>query len=62
VGSGSPIAKVEARLDGGAWKPLPKQSWGTYADDLHAPGGTKVQFRATSSTGATALSAIHTWT
>ncbi|MHB1260265.1 MAG: hypothetical protein ACYC2H_00975 [Thermoplasmatota archaeon] len=62
VGSSSSISKVEARLDGGVWKPLPKQSWGTYADDLHAPGGTKVQFRATSWSGATALSGVYTWT
>jgi hypothetical protein len=62
VSSSSAIAKVEARLDGGAWQALPKDSWGTYADDLHAPDGTKVVFRATSSAGATAYSGTYTWT
>jgi hypothetical protein len=56
------IAKVEARLDGGAWTALPKDSWGTYADSLHAPNGTQVQFRATATSGATSLSPTVAWT
>jgi hypothetical protein len=62
VSSSSAISKVEARLNGGSWIVLPKTSWGTYADDLHAPNGTQVTFRATSSSGATATSSTYTWT
>jgi len=62
VSSTSAIAKVEASLNGGAWTALPKDSWGTYAASLHAPNGTVVQFRATSTAGGTALSAKVTWT
>jgi hypothetical protein len=62
VSSSSAIAKVEARLGSGSWTALPKTSWGTYADDLHAPGGTQVTFRATSTGGATATSPTYTWT
>jgi hypothetical protein len=62
VSSGQGVAKVEARLNGGSWVVLPKDSWGTWAASLHAPGGTQVQFRATSTSGATALSGVTTWT
>jgi hypothetical protein len=62
VTSSQAIAKVEARLDGGAWTALPKDSWGTYADSLHAPNGTQVQFRATATSGATSLSPTVAWT
>ena len=62
VSSSAAIAKVEVRLNGGSWVTLPKASWGNYADDLHAPNGTQVTFRATSTSGATATSAAYTWT
>jgi hypothetical protein len=62
VDSGQGIAKVEARLNYGSWVTLPKTSWGSYADDLHAPNGTPVQFRATSTSGAVATSGTYTWT
>jgi hypothetical protein len=62
VSSSSAIAKVEVRRDGGAWSLLPRTSWGTYADDLHAPNGTQVVFRATNTAGATATSPTYTWT
>jgi hypothetical protein len=62
VSSSSVISKVEARLNGGPWTALPKTSWGTYASDLHAPDGTQVVFRATSSTGAIATSSSYAWT
>jgi hypothetical protein len=61
VSSSSTVVKVEARRDGGSWVALPKTSWGTWADDLHAPDGTQVVFRAVSSTGATATSTPYTW-
>jgi hypothetical protein len=62
VSSGQGIAKVEARLNYGSWVTLPKDDWGTYAAGLHAPNGTPVQFRATSTSGATATSATTVWT
>jgi hypothetical protein len=61
VSSGTAISKVEVRLNGGSWAALPKTSWGTYAKDLHAPDGTQVVFRATSTSGSTATSPTYTW-
>jgi outer membrane protein W len=56
------VAKVEAKVGSGSWTVLAKQDWGTYAKSIHAPNGSLVTFRATSSTGATATSAATTWT
>ena len=55
------LAGVDARTNGGAWTPLGKTSWGSYAKSMAAPSGTKVEFRARDANGAT--SAIHgaTW-
>lgn len=59
--SGStPIASVSVRVDGGAWVPVTKHSWG-YGVSVHAPPGSQVQFRATATDGASALSAVKTW-
>lgn len=55
------LGKVEVQLNGGPWTLLPRTSWGTYAASLHAPDGTAVQFRATSTAGATALSGPLAW-
>jgi thermitase len=60
VSSASTIAKVEVRLNSGAWTVLPKTDWGTYAKSLNVPTGTQVVFRATNGGGATALSATYT--
>lgn len=57
----SPINSVDARLNGGAWTTLPATSWGTYAKSLHAAKGTVVEFRATSTSGASVISAAYTW-
>lgn len=62
VAANHPLAKVEARLNGGAWQDLPPTSWGTWAKSLNAPNGTQVTFRATDTSGATATSAAYTWT
>lgn len=59
--SGGTVAKVDARVDGGAWVALDKTSWGTWAKSFHVASGSQVQFRATSDTGATALSGTTTW-
>lgn len=56
------IAKVEARVNCGAtWQVLPLQDWGSYAKSFNVPSGAKVDFRATSSTGATDRSAGYVW-
>ncbi|HEX2066824.1 MAG TPA: VCBS repeat-containing protein [Candidatus Thermoplasmatota archaeon] len=59
--AGGTLAKVDVRLNGGDWKPLAKQSWGGYAASYRAVDGTIVQFRATSTTGATDLSDCYRW-
>ncbi|HUR61623.1 MAG TPA: hypothetical protein VM286_04590 [Candidatus Thermoplasmatota archaeon] len=59
--TGGTLSKVDVRLNGGAWQPLQKQSWGGYAGSYHAVQGTIVQFRATSATGATDLSGCYRW-
>jgi hypothetical protein len=59
--TGGTLSKVEVRLNGGEWKPLPKQSWGGWAASYHAPQGTIVQMRASSTTGATDLSDCYRW-
>jgi hypothetical protein len=59
--TGGTLAKVDVRLNGGEWKPLAKQSWGGWAASYRAVQGTVVQFRATSTTGATDLSDCYRW-
>jgi heme/copper-type cytochrome/quinol oxidase subunit 2 len=61
VASNLALSKVEASLNGGAWQALALQDWGSWAASLHAPNGTKVQFRATSSDGQHALSTVTKW-
>jgi hypothetical protein len=62
VTANQPIAKVEARVDCGAtWQALALQSWGSYAKSFHVPSGSKVDFRATSASGATDLSGGYVW-
>lgn len=45
-------ARVEARDDGGAWKPLALKSWGAWAASFHIEPGHRVQFRASWSDAA----------
>ncbi len=59
--AGGTLSKVDVRLNGGAWQPLAKQSWGGWAASYHAVQGTIVQLRATSSAGATDLSSCYQW-
>ncbi|HET6398598.1 MAG TPA: VCBS repeat-containing protein [Candidatus Thermoplasmatota archaeon] len=62
VAANEPVAKVEARVGcGGTWQVLPKQDWGAYAKSFHVPSGSKVDFRATSASGATDLSGGYVW-
>ena len=57
-GNGLAIASVDARVDGGAWRPLAKQSWGpdAWAASFQIVDGSKVQLRATASNGQVDLS------
>ena len=59
--TGGTLSKVDVSLNGGAWKPLANKGWG-WAASYHAPAGTIVQLRATSTTGATDLSGCYKWT
>ncbi|MEA3144208.1 MAG: hypothetical protein QOG31_1532 [Thermoplasmata archaeon] len=61
VTSGTAISKVEVSIGGGAYTALPKTAWGTYAKSLPVPGGALVVFKATSPTGATAVSPATAW-
>ncbi|MEA3137412.1 MAG: hypothetical protein QOC71_1693 [Thermoplasmata archaeon] len=63
VSGNQPITLVEARLDcePDAWFALGKQSWG-WAISTEVLDGQRVDFRATSSTGAKDLSGGYTWT
>ncbi|HJQ93635.1 MAG TPA: PKD domain-containing protein [Candidatus Thermoplasmatota archaeon] len=56
-----PIVKVEGKVGDGSWVTMPKTSWGAYATSVHAPNGSVVTFRATSSSGATGLSSPVVW-
>lgn len=49
--AGAPT-KVEARLAGGAWSTLTKQSWGAYARSMSLPAGSTVELRATYGDGS----------
>lgn len=55
------VAKVEASVNGGAYKPLKKTSWGTYAESFNVGTNGKVQFRAVSVSGDTATSSVTSW-
>lgn len=60
VSGNQAIAKVDVRLNGGAWQPVAKQSWG-WGSSYHIVQGTTVQLRATSTSGATDLSSCYRW-
>lgn len=62
VSANQPVAKVEAKVNSGAWTELPATDWGTYAKSINAPNGSQVTFRATSTSGAVATSPPVTWT
>jgi hypothetical protein len=61
VTANQPVTAVEASVNGGAWTSLPKTSWGAWAKSFYVATGSHVQFRAHSSTGATATSVSYTW-
>jgi len=61
VRTSEPLAGVDTRVNGAAWNAMAHTSYDTWAKSLHAPAGSKVQFRATTTYGATAVSANFTW-
>ena len=62
VTGSQPIAAVAARVDcAGSWHALRLQSWGDWAASFNVPDGHVVDFRATSSSGAPALSTGYIW-
>ncbi|MEA3189539.1 MAG: endoglucanase [Thermoplasmata archaeon] len=56
-----PAAKVEARVDGGAWRNLARQSYGDFAAAIAAPDGSFVQFRACNSQAVCSQSSPYRW-
>jgi hypothetical protein len=61
VDGNEPITAVHMRVNGGSWKALTERSWGAWAESINVAPGSKVEFRATSSTGATDVSKTFTW-
>ena len=59
--SGGTLAGVDARVDGGAWVALTKQSYGSWAKSIHAPAGSTVEFRARSTDGQSVVSSGYRW-
>lgn len=61
--AGHRVGAVDVRLDAGVWKPLKLQTWGVrdWAASYHIPDGTVVQFRGTSTGGATDPSSCYQW-
>lgn len=59
--TGHTITLVEAQVNGGTWRTLDKQSWGSWAKSFNVPNGSQIVFRATNSAGATDLSSPVTW-
>ena len=56
------LVATEARVNAGAWQPLTKRAWGSWATSMHAPAGSSVEFRAIASDGrASAASAPVAW-
>lgn len=56
-----PLAGVDVRVDGGAWRALLRTSWGPWVGGVHMPNGSNVGFRAVSTTGSEALSPSYVW-
>lgn len=61
VRTSEPLSGVDVRVDGGAWTALSATEWGTWAQSMFVAAGSAVQFRATTTYGAEALSQTYTW-
>jgi hypothetical protein len=61
VGANQALARVEAKVNSGAWTTLTKQSWGSWAKSINAPNGSTVTFRATGTSGSVVTSQGYAW-
>lgn len=61
VGANEPLAGVDARVNGGAWRPLSQTAWGSWADSFFVPEGSTVELRARSVDGDVDVSAPYPW-
>ena len=59
--SGHTVAGVQVRVNGGAWAAMVRQSYGDWTASVHAVAGSKVEFLAKDSAGATSQSLPFTW-
>ena len=59
--SGGTLAGVDARVNGGSWVALTKQSYGSWAKSIHAAPGSTVEFRARSTDGQSVVSSGYRW-
>jgi hypothetical protein len=57
VGANKALAGVDARVNGGDWKPLQPKSWGAWAASFSIPEGSLVQLRARATDGGVDFSA-----
>jgi hypothetical protein len=55
------LARVDVRVNDGAWSPLARQSWGDWAKAMTPGAGADVQFRAVAKTGQVAESGVYSW-
>ncbi len=61
VDATAPLAKVDARINGGAWNTMDETQWNSYSTSTKLSKGSVVEFRATSTSGQTAISGAITW-
>ncbi len=61
IKSSAKVTSVKACVDGNGCKTLSKTDWGSWARSFNVPSGSKVQFEATSDSGAIATSSKYTW-
>jgi hypothetical protein len=55
------LARVDYRVNGGAWSALARQSWGDWAKAVTPGAGADVQFRAVAKSGHIAESGVYSW-
>jgi hypothetical protein len=61
VDANQPLAGVDARVNGGAWRALTKQSWGEWAASFNVPSGRGNHFQDSATIGATDASGNYLW-
>lgn len=56
-----PVAALSLSVDGDAWRPMAKSSWGAWTSEFNIATGASVAFLAMDAGGATSQSAAFTW-